>query len=690
MPDTGCMAVWTPFGTTYLTGTLETGKPVVPAVWNTYVRDNLQYVYDTANLTGQSVSYGATSTEAAGVAVSESLSSPSSTALARSDHRHGAPATWPITVQIAGGSTYVADVVNFTSGATVTDNAGTGAVDITVVGVGGAALAYGTPAASAPGNAATAGVATTVSRSTHVHAREGTADPLDQSQGTGAGYGSLGTVSLGGHIHPNGGTWAVAPLYVTGGVATEVAATGVSRLNLIAGANVTISGADNPGAGRVDVTFGATAATQTFQFAKDGTTSTSRTKVNFIAGTGVTVAVADDVTVSRTKITIGGTLATTLANLGNFNANLEGTPVVVQALVTVAGANPGGSLPGTMTSAAREDHEHQLLETQTALFSATASAVSGTSVTWQGSALGMATTGHVHGTPATWPIPVSTSTNAGSTWTAVTPVRPTINWTASGQVTAAVADNTATNITGTTGRTDISITGSASSAATWPLISRTLLASDTAGDFTFASITQSYRHLLLRYRVRVVANIARAPLNLTGNDGSSTVDQCGGFGVEETGDATSADPVFGNTTANTRFTFLGSSWGVGYAPGNGPNAGTGNATPAEHWAVGSVRIHNYSAGPATFSAPASGFTTSGANLATYPYQAVEGHCIYSYYAAATTSGSFGLLLNYRTFGWHGETGTTVNGRTSAISKLVFNCSGNTWKAGTLVELYGYN
>lgn len=687
------MAVWTAFGSTYLTGTLEAGKPVVPAVWNTYVRDNLQYIYDTANATGLTLAYGTPATETAGVVVSESLSNPLSTALSRSDHRHGAPVTWPIKLQIMGGTPYVADVLNFAVGAAVTDNAATGAMDFTMVGNGGYSLFFMPPTASAPGDSASGGSATTVSNSNHVHAREGTGNsmqPDNQSQGTNVGWGSLGTVSLGGHIHSNGGTWAVAPLIVTSGVVTDFAPTGVSRLNLIAGANVTISGADNPGAGRVDVTFGATAATQTFQFAKDGVAVTSRPKVNFIAGTGVTVSVADDFSVSRTKITIGGTLVTTLANLGNFNANLEGTPVVVQALVTSAGANPGGSLPGTMTSAAREDHEHQLLETQTALFSATATAVSGTSVTAQGSALGMATTGHVHGTPATWPIPVSTSTNAGTTWTAVTPVRPTINWTASGQVTAAASDNAATNITGTTGRTDISITGSSASAVTWPLISRTLLSSDTNTVFTFSSITQSYRHLLLRYRVRVVENVARTPLNLTGNDGSSTVDQCGGFGVQETGDATSADPVFGSTTANTRPTFLGPSWGVGYAPGNGPNAGTGNPTPAEHWAVGSVRIHNYSTGPATFSAPASGYTSGGANMATYPYQFVEGHCIYSYYANATTVGSFGLLANYRTFGWHGEVGNVANGRTSAISKLVFDCSGNTWKAGTLVELYGYN
>ena len=682
------MAVWTPFGTTYLTGTLEAGKPVLPAVWNTYVRDNLQYIYDTANATGLTLAYGAPATETAGATAAESTSSPVSTALSRSDHRHGAPVVWPITVQIMGAGTYVTDVMNFTSGATVTDNAGTGAIDITVVGVGGASVVFASPAASAPGNTASGGSAATVSRSTHVHAREGTGNPPDQSQGTGASWGSLGTVSLGGHIHPNVGTWAVAPLIVTNGVVTDFAPTGVSRLNLIAGANVTISGADNAGAGRVDVTFGATAATQTFQVAKDGTTFTSRPKVNFIAGTGVTVAVTDEFAYSRTKITIGGTLTNTLANLGNFNANLEGTPVVVQALVTAAGANPGGSLPGTSTSAAREDHEHQLLETQTALFSATATAVSRTSVTAQGSALGMATTGHVHGTPAAWPIPVSTSTNAGTNWTAVTPVRPTINWTATGVVSAAASDNAATNITGTTGRTDISITGSSASAATWPLITRTLLASDTAGDFTFTSITQSYRHLLLRYRLRVTANVDRTPLSLTGNDGSSTVDQCSGFGVEETGDPTSADPVFGNTTANTRSGFLGSAWVLGYVPGNGPNAGTGNATPAEHWAVGSVRIHNYSKGPATFSAPATGYTTSGANLASYPYQAVEGHCIYSYYAVATASGSFGILRNYRTFGWHGETGTTVNGRTSAISKLVLSAGSVTWKAGSMVELFG--
>ena len=681
------MAVWTPFGTTYLTGTLEAGKPVLPAVWNTYVRDNMQYIYDTANLTGQSVSYGTPSTETAGATAAEGVATPLSTALSRSDHRHAAPTTWPVTVQITGAGSYVADVLNFASGATVTDNAGTGAIDIMVNGAGGASLTFGDPTASFPGWTATAGVATSVSRSTHVHAREGTGNPVDQSQGTAQSLGTSVNTSLGGHIHPNGGTWAIAPLYVTNGVVTEVAATGVSRLNLIQGANVTITGVDNAAAQRVDVTFAATAAVQTFQFAKDGTVFTSRPKVNFIPGTGVTVAVTDDSANARTRISIGGTLTTALANVGNYDGNLEGTPVVVQALVTAAGANPGGSLAGTSTIAAREDHEHQLLETQMALFSTTATAVSRASVNAKGTSLFMARTGHVHGTPATWPIPLSTSTNAGSTWTAVTPVRPTINWTASGQAAVTVSDNTATNVTGTTGRTDITIAGSTSGASTWPLITRTLLASDTNGDFTFTGITQQFRHLLLRYRLRVTANVDRNMLLLNGNDGSSTADQCYGFGVVETGDPYSADPVFGTTGANSRTGFLGSAWTLGYAPGNGPNALSGNATPAEHWAVGSVRIHNYSTGPASFSAPATGYTDGGANMATYPYQFVEGHCIYSYYAAATAAGGFGVLANYRTFGWHGE-GGTANGRTSAISKLVLSGSGATWKAGSMVELYG--
>ena len=93
-----------------------------------------------------------------------------------------------------------------------------------------------------------------------------------------------------------------------GGVTVEDAGVAVATrdtINLIEGANVTLTIADNPGSDRVDVTIDAAGGGgSTVEVAKGGTLVGTRGRINLIEGANVTLTVSDNAGAGRVDVTV--------------------------------------------------------------------------------------------------------------------------------------------------------------------------------------------------------------------------------------------------------------------------------------------------------------------------------------------------------------------------------------------------
>lgn len=107
----------------------------------------------------------------------------------------GVAGTTSVTVSNTG-------VTSLVAGTNVTVSGATGAVTVNATGE---PLSYGTPGASAIGDAVGAGSATTVSRSDHAHGRESAGVPIAVTAGATGSAGSATTVARSDHAHATAG-----------------------------------------------------------------------------------------------------------------------------------------------------------------------------------------------------------------------------------------------------------------------------------------------------------------------------------------------------------------------------------------------------------------------------------------------------------------------------------------------------
>lgn len=156
----------------------------------------------------------------------------SASSLARSDHNHALPSSFPIVVKNAGSTIGTRSNLNLIEGTNVTmtvaDNGGTGAVDVTINASGGGGVSL-TGSAPADVTAATAavGVGTAAARDDHKH-NISTAAASSLTLAGSNSAGSASSLARSDHIHALPATAAPSTLAV-GGSNSAGAATSISR-----------------------------------------------------------------------------------------------------------------------------------------------------------------------------------------------------------------------------------------------------------------------------------------------------------------------------------------------------------------------------------------------------------------------------------------------------------------------------
>ncbi len=415
------MAVWTPFGTTYLTGTWEAGKPIVPAAWNTYVRDNLLWLY--AQRANAQTAVPVTGTPVAVTVGRAGADASVGTAPSQASHVHATPATWPVTVLVAGTVVGTRDTINVVSGATVTDVTASATARITFPEAG--IWTYGTPGTSAFGDTTLEGSSAAVARATHVHGREQTGTPTtidgsataalvsSRTRGVDGNTGTASTPSLADHVHATTAYWpvvwhAMAIPAVPSTSAPSYFLESRPEVEFTSGTGITVTGADDAPNARINLTFaGASTVTVLPVKANQGTAPTARSTINFVSASGVSMTASDSGPDNRVNLTISGTASA--GDAGLIVATT--TPTVI-----VASGSSGGSA-GSSALLSPGLHRHAIDPMTASLSAAPVALVAGTAAGTAGGAqtVSLSRSDHRHASPDGWPVAVSLATGTGGT-----------------------------------------------------------------------------------------------------------------------------------------------------------------------------------------------------------------------------------------------------------------------------------
>ena len=552
------MAVWTAIGTTYATGLLEAGKPVTAAAYATYVRDNLLYLTEQLIVTGKLLTYAAPSP----ITVNSTAASAGSTvSLARSDHRHAAPATWSIQPQRGGlttsqtaatgvtgsitgttmnvtavatgtlavgqavtgagvlGSTTITilgtgtgttgtytvsqnhitpvaagtvftvtstvlvprNTINIVTNVTLGSYSGTTA-SINITGGGNPTLVYaGTTSTLSPTSVANEGVTAAnpqnMARSDHVHGRE-TYATTGQLPGNlvGGATGSIGTsvtVARSDHTHLSPSTMPIGVMVGGTGALSDRARIQFSGLS----GSATYS-AGVQGTSQGNITLNSFGGGQTLTIQANDIQASTKSTLDFITTAGMTVTVADNSTDNRTDVTFDILAG---SNLATATVPIRSTTAVI----------------GTSAYASREDHVHRF--DPTSFYGAPrALGESAARLT----PLLIAAGDHTHAAPTAFPVEVlvnNVAPNGAVTVGGIAQPRRAIGLIAGSGVTLTVTDDSTYNAS--EGKTNIAVAATGTATVRHVLLG-TVTSPGNQSDITFLSISQSYKHLVLRWMLR--------------------------------------------------------------------------------------------------------------------------------------------------------------------------------------------
>lgn len=551
------MALWTAIGATYATGLLEAGKPVTAAAYATYVRENLLYLTEQLIVTGKFLTYAAPSAITANTAASAG----SAVSLARSDHRHAAPATWLIQPQRAGlttSQTAATGVTGSISGTTMTVTAvatgtlavgqsvtGTGVLasttitflgtgtgttgtytvsqnhttptaagiaitvtstvlvprdtinivtkvtlggftdttaDILITGGTNPTLVYaGTTSTLSPASVANEGVTAAnpqnMARSDHVHGREPFAVtaqlPGDLVANTSGSAGSANAVARSNHNHQSPSTMPIGVM--VGGTATLADRPRIQFSGLSGSATYTPG---VQGTSQADITLDSLGGGQTITVQANDVQDSTKSLLDFITTSGMDVTVADNSGQGRTDVTFA---ILGQSGLGTATVPIRGTTAVI----------------GTSGNASREDHVHRF--DPTAFYGPPrALGESAARVT----PLLIAAGDHTHAVPTGFPVEVLVNNVAPNNAVVVGGIaqpRRAIGLIAGSGVSLTVTDDATYNAN--EGKTNIAVAATGTATVRHVLLGTVTLASSSL-NMNFSSISQSYKHLVLRWMIR--------------------------------------------------------------------------------------------------------------------------------------------------------------------------------------------
>lgn len=528
------MAAWTPFGTTYLTGTWEAGKPIVPLAWNTYVRDNLLWLY--SQRANAQTAVPVTGTPIAVTAGRVAADASVGTGPSQASHVHATPAAWPVTVLVGGTVVGTRDTLNVVSGATVTDVPASATARITFPSAG--IWTYGTPGSSIFGDTTLEGSSTAVARATHVHGREQTgttvgiwgeafAAPFNgRILGVDGNTGTASTPSLADHVHATTAYWPVVWRTVTVIFPAVPSTSAPSSLlesrpevEFTSGTGITVTGTDDAPNARINLTFaGASTVTVLPVKVNQQTAPTARSTINFVSATGVSMTASDSGSDNRVNLTISSLSTTGGAGLVVATT----TPTVI-----VASGSSGGSA-GISANLSPALHRHAIDPSTASLSAAPVALVVATGASTAGGAqtVSLSRSDHRHASPETWPVAVSLLAGTGGTLvdyaqaSAVSPYPQGVVTTSAtlparaglviatgtqGSVTTTVTDDP------TNQQTVITITKPVvpGSEGYRVLIQRVQIASiaTPVSQVTFSSIPQTYTSLEIRWKSATDASV---------------------------------------------------------------------------------------------------------------------------------------------------------------------------------------
>ncbi|NBT25018.1 MAG: hypothetical protein EBT09_00370 [Actinobacteria bacterium] len=605
------MAPWTAIGTTYATGLLEAGKPVTAAAYATYVRDNLLYLSEQLIVIGKVLTFGAPSPITVNTAAA---SAGSAVALARSDHRHAAPATWSIQPQRGGLTASQAGATGVTgsiSGVTMTVTAvatGTLAVGQTVTGTGVLASTTITALGTATGTTGAytvsqdhvtptaAGIALTimstvlVPRNTinivtnaNLQGYSGTTASINITGGgnpvlvytgttstlsppsvasEGATAGNPQNMARSDHAHGREPYATVYPgALVAGTAGTSGTSSSVARKDHAHQSPSTMPigvmvGGMATLADRPRIQFSGLSGSAVYTPGVQGASQGDLTLNSSGGGQTLTIRANDAQPSTKSTldfITIAG-MTVTVAD----NSALNRTDVTFDILsASMLGSatvpiRSSTAVIGTSAYAARQDHVHNFDPTN----------LYGTPRTLGDSAtlatpLLIAAGDHTHAAPASFPVEVLVNNVApvGAVLVGGIPQpRKAIGLIAGSGVTLTVTDDSAYNAS--EGKTNVTVYASGSGTIRHSLLG-TNTQDGTATQFSFTGISSSFRHLVLRWMIRTNRTIyTDTPISIqfNGDTGNNYVTV---FGSETAGSWTSSISkavnagVIGNAPQNT-------------------------------------------------------------------------------------------------------------------------------------------
>lgn len=482
---------------TYLTGTLETGKPVSAAAYATYVKANLQDVYTALGPVTATYVFA----DPLPLSIGTLTTSGSLASVSRADHVHGVPPSWGIDVRVRNSAQIAfRPVLNFVSGATATDTGS--AINVTFQQGGFEIPVFAAPGNSVVGHAGSAGTAVTQSRADHRHGRTGDLLASTAPGALVAGTASTATtaVSLARSDHVHQVPASIGARVILGSD-TATALADRPRIKLAGSTNVTITGAaSTTGTSRMIYSVsGASSVLQTIGVSANTGLSSSgiigpRSIVNFVSGPYALITVADNATLAKTDVTIAaqvqwGSTSATIGAAGNSPGGF-GT------------GNPGA--PGTSALLSRANHGHAFDGTSSLLTASPASALQWTSAAVTTASLGtnqrLSRSSHVHASPVDWPVDVT-----------VAGVAPTnqANLAARSAVTLVAGVNAVITTTddGTSTQIKVDTTGAGSYASGLDVLA-TQTVTTPAGGVALVSFTglggyaSTYQSLIVRWSFR--------------------------------------------------------------------------------------------------------------------------------------------------------------------------------------------
>ena len=241
-------------------------------------------------------------------------------------------------------------------------------------------------------------------------------------------------------------------------------------------------------------------------------TTTPTIAASLAAGTGVSIAGTTTLTVSATGvnsvsagtgISVSGTTALTVSATG-VNSIVAGTAISVSGSTQMTVTNTGvTALAGTGISVSAATGSVTVTPTYAA---PTALTIGGTVVT--GAAASVSNSAHVHAMPGSAVAGASAVGDTAATGSATTVALSDHKHSREAFGTPFAVTGGATAASGSA--TTIARSDHVHSTASMPaLLASTTLASDTAS-VTFSSISQSYRHLMVMYQVRITGGYGGA------------------------------------------------------------------------------------------------------------------------------------------------------------------------------------